>query len=421
MLADPNANEDWQEVADTRDLIALLRKEGELKKKLNAAIEKAQRADDEIDETAAPKAYKEAIDAFSASISECVGEDLLSETAFVAVTARKLEATMLSKLQAAIEDAKKVLRKAISTAVVTRESPPLAACLDKLVNTDQLLRESCDDVVQIAENLLKELREEEAKKAAALKALKHSNDLAETALECTPDSIFDAIGRVFPTPIEDHLASALFVEVKEDHPEVLRAQSLIAKMKEVLKSIEEARTRLAEATVTAEKTREIAPLESTLDASLAVGVPHHCKEVVDARALMAILIAEADADTQRRLLEQLRQRLQKVSMHAKAFVMDVSHCAQIKMQLLTYVFCHCSSFFQCMLSKSYLPSHMTNPDVCVQGYRCGAIIPRVVPVTGRVGRLYCRRSRERVPNCGRCHGSNRPSEEGERTRGAVAS
>lgn len=317
VLADPDANEDWQEVADTRDLIALLRKEGELKQRLNAAIEKAQRDDDEIDVATAPKAYKQAIDTFSASIVECVGEGLLPETHFTAVTARKLEATMLSKLQTVIENAKQVLRKAISTAVVTRESAPLATCLDKLVNTDELFREACDDVIQIAENLLKEIREEEAKKAAALKALKHSNDLAEKALECSPDSIFDAIGRVFPTPIEDHLASALFAEVKEDHPEVLRAQSLIAKMKEVLKSIEEARARLAEATVTAEQTREIAPLDSALDASLAAGVPHNCKEVVDARALLATLLAEADADARKRLLEQLHQRLQKVRMHRR--------------------------------------------------------------------------------------------------------
>ena len=315
VLADPDADENWQEVADARDLVALLLEEDELKNKLRAALEKAQRADEEIDVATAPKAYKEAIESFSASISACVGEGLLPETAYVAVTARKLEATMRMKLKTAIDNAKQILRKAISTAVVTRESPPLAACLDKLVNTDQLLRESCDDVVQIAENLLKELREEEAKKAAAVKALKHSDDLAEKALASAPGAIFESIGRVFPKPIEEHLAHALFVEVKEDHPEVVRAKSMIEKMKEVLKSIEEARLRLAEATVTADKTREIPPLDSALENSLSAGVPHHCKEVVDARALLATLLAEADADAQKRLLEQLHQRLQEVRMH----------------------------------------------------------------------------------------------------------
>mgnify|MGYP003341867674 CR=1 FL=1 len=80
----------------------------------------------------------------------------------------------------------------------------------------------------------------------------------------------------------------------------------------MLKIIEEARTRLAEETVTAEKTREIAPLESVLEQSLSVGVPHKCKEVLDARALLATLRAEADADARARLLQQLHQRLQEV-------------------------------------------------------------------------------------------------------------
>ena len=314
VLADPDADEDWQEVADARDLVALLRKEDELKNKLRAAVEIAQRADDEIDVETAPKAYKDALDSLSASIVACVGEGLLPKTFFVAVTALKLEAAMQLKLRTVIENAKQVLRKAVATAVVTRESPPLAACLDKLVNTDELLRQSCDDEVQIAEKLLKELREEEARKDAAIKALKHTNDLAEKALASAPDSLFDSIGRVFPNPIEEQMAQALFAEVKEDHPEIVRAESLIAKMKEVLKTIEEARTRLAEATVTADKTREIAPLESVLEQSLSVGVPHKCKEVLDARALLAILRAEADADARKRLMQQLQQRLREVRM-----------------------------------------------------------------------------------------------------------
>ena len=104
-----------------------------------------------------PQAYKEAIDNLAASISACVGADLLPRTAKEAVAAFKQEATMKTKLDEAIESVKQSLREAIATAKSTRESAPLADHLAKQIHTDDVLRDSCDD-------LLKELRREELRR-----------------------------------------------------------------------------------------------------------------------------------------------------------------------------------------------------------------------------------------------------------------
>ena len=97
----------------------------------------------------------------SACISANVGERLLPETAVVAVDARKQLANMQANLDKIIENAKQEVRGAISVAKGTRKLPPLAACLDKL-KADKLLRQSCKELFEEGDNLLKTLREEEA-------------------------------------------------------------------------------------------------------------------------------------------------------------------------------------------------------------------------------------------------------------------
>ena len=58
------------------------------------------------------KGYKQAVDSLSASISECVGPDLLSESADVVVVARELEEKMKAKLRETIDRTEQMLRRA---------------------------------------------------------------------------------------------------------------------------------------------------------------------------------------------------------------------------------------------------------------------------------------------------------------------
>ena len=111
-----------------------------------------------------PQAYKEALVSLSACISACVGEGLLPSSAEEAVAALKQEASMKTKLEAAIESAKYWLREAIATAKSTRESAPLADRLAEQIHTDDVLRDSCADLSKEAEALLKELVREELEK-----------------------------------------------------------------------------------------------------------------------------------------------------------------------------------------------------------------------------------------------------------------
>ena len=122
-------------------------------------MRKAQTADKNIDVSTDMKGYKQAVDSLSACISECVGETLLSEKAYVVVAARELEATMQTKLTGTIKNKEQMLREAMSTAETTREWAPLAAYLETFV-ADEVLRESCVDAVESAEDLLATLRAE---------------------------------------------------------------------------------------------------------------------------------------------------------------------------------------------------------------------------------------------------------------------
>ena len=81
-----------------------------------------------------------------------------------AVAASKQEASMKTKLEAAIESAKQSLREAIATAKSTRESAPLVDHLAKQIHTDDVLRDSCADLSKEAEALLKELRRREKRR-----------------------------------------------------------------------------------------------------------------------------------------------------------------------------------------------------------------------------------------------------------------
>ena len=134
-------------------------------------MKKARNADKDIDVSSDVKGYKQAVNSLSASISACVGTDLLSEAEDVAVTARKLEGTMKVKLAARIANADEMLRQVISTAETTRAWAPLAAHLDTLV-ADEVLRESCSDAVESAKDLLATLRAEEKERRAVLKVCK---------------------------------------------------------------------------------------------------------------------------------------------------------------------------------------------------------------------------------------------------------
>ena len=130
-------------------------------------MKKAQIADKDVDASTDVTGYKQAVDKLSASISACVGADLLSEEADAVVDARELEATMQKKLRKSIKKAEHMLLRAIFTANTTREWAPLASYLDTMM-ADKVLRQSCDDAVESAEDLLATLRAEEKERKAAV-------------------------------------------------------------------------------------------------------------------------------------------------------------------------------------------------------------------------------------------------------------
>ena len=127
-----------------------------LKKALKSAVETARGAD-----ASAPNAYQQAIDDLADSISKHVGAGLLLETTETATTARQLLARMKG-----IANMRQVLRQAISTAERTRESGPLAGCLDNRINTDNLLRDPCAGLIKDAETLLEDIREKAVREGA---------------------------------------------------------------------------------------------------------------------------------------------------------------------------------------------------------------------------------------------------------------
>ena len=122
-------------------------------------MKKAQSTDQQVDVSTNVKCYKQAVDKLSASISACVGTDLLSEEADIVVDARELEKTMKAKLRERINNAEQMLLAAVATAERTRECAPLAACLETLLG-DEVLRQSCADAVETTEKLLATLQEE---------------------------------------------------------------------------------------------------------------------------------------------------------------------------------------------------------------------------------------------------------------------
>ena len=135
--------------------------------KLQAAVDEALRADNAPAVASSATAYQQAMEKLSACISANVGERLLPETAVVAVDARKQLTNMQANRDKIIEKAKQELRDAISVAQRTRKLPPLGACLDKW-KADELLHQSCKEVFAEAENLLKQLLEEEAERTTAV-------------------------------------------------------------------------------------------------------------------------------------------------------------------------------------------------------------------------------------------------------------
>ena len=126
-------------------------------------MKKAQIADKDVDASADVTGYKQAVDKLSASISACVGSDLLSEETDIVVDARELEKTMQKKLRETIEVAREALLGCTSRAETTRELAPLAAKLDTFI-ADEALRESCGDAVESAQKVLAALRAEREKK-----------------------------------------------------------------------------------------------------------------------------------------------------------------------------------------------------------------------------------------------------------------
>ena len=128
-------------------------------------MKKAQTADRDIDVSTDMQGYKQAVESLSASISACVGPDLLSKTADIVVTARELEWKMKAKLEGHIAIVKQTLQTAISTAENTREWGPLAAYLKTLV-VDEVLKQSCGDAVESAQKLLVALQAEEKARIA---------------------------------------------------------------------------------------------------------------------------------------------------------------------------------------------------------------------------------------------------------------
>ena len=130
-------------------------------------MRKAQTADEDIDVPTDVKGYKQAVDSLSASISECVGPDLLSESADVVVAARELEEKMETRLRETMDRTEQMLRRAISTAEKTRKRAPLADYLETLV-VDEVLRELCGDAVECTEKLLAKLQSEEKERVTAV-------------------------------------------------------------------------------------------------------------------------------------------------------------------------------------------------------------------------------------------------------------
>ena len=131
----------------------------------------AQTAGKDIDISTDVKGYKQAVDSLSASISACVGTDLLPEAADVVVAARDLQGMMNAKLKEMIDKVKQKLLAAISKAEKTREWAPLAVHVDRLV-ADEVLRESCADAVESAKNVLAIIRAAENERIAVVKVCK---------------------------------------------------------------------------------------------------------------------------------------------------------------------------------------------------------------------------------------------------------
>ena len=121
--------------------------------------------------TTAPQLYKQNMDDLSFAFSACVESDPLAATGDVPVRAQKLVAEMQTNIDKVIADAKQALREAISTAEKTREWGPLVACLDKLVQAAKVLKQSCYDETNAADDLVRRLREEGRQNAAVSKDL----------------------------------------------------------------------------------------------------------------------------------------------------------------------------------------------------------------------------------------------------------
>ncbi len=77
-------------------------------------MKKAQRAAEEIDSSTDATRYKEAVDSLTASISACVGTNLLPEMADIALAARELEQRMRDKLDAKTRTPLKVQHPKVS-------------------------------------------------------------------------------------------------------------------------------------------------------------------------------------------------------------------------------------------------------------------------------------------------------------------
>ena len=74
---------------------------------------------------------------------------------------------MQKKLRKSIKKAERMLLRAVFKAETTREWAPLATYLDTLV-ADEVLRQSCGDAVEDAEDLLATLRAEENERMVAV-------------------------------------------------------------------------------------------------------------------------------------------------------------------------------------------------------------------------------------------------------------
>ena len=149
---------------------------------------KSQTANQHVDVSSDVTGYKQAVDKLSASISTCVGSDLLSEEADVVMHARELEKTMQKKLKKTIKKAEQMLFRAVFTAETTREWAPLASYLDTLV-ADEVLRQSCGEAVESAENLLTTLRAEEQERMAVVSVQLHPLMFAQCSM------LFSFVGR----------------------------------------------------------------------------------------------------------------------------------------------------------------------------------------------------------------------------------